>query len=87
VAIVVSFLVHGPSWGVLLLDNGPIHVSKASRAALEAHAHWLTIEWLPKYAFEQAIIRAVTIFNHEARFHPLASQRISASPFGPPAAR
>jgi hypothetical protein len=31
---------------VLVLDNGPIHVSKASRAALAERAHWLTVEWL-----------------------------------------
>jgi transposase len=36
---------------VLVLDNGPIHTSKASRAALAARS-WLTIEWLPKYAPE-----------------------------------
>src|SRR3954454_1641628 len=33
---------------VLVLDNGPIHTSKASRAALAERAHWLTVEWLPK---------------------------------------
>ncbi len=49
---------HGPKPGrrrkpvVMVLDNGPIHRSKASRAALTARAHWLTIEWLPKYAPE-----------------------------------
>lgn len=37
---------------VLVLDNGPIHVSKASRAALAERAHWLTVESLPKYAPE-----------------------------------
>ena len=37
---------------VLVLDNGPIHVSKASRTALDARRHWLTVEWLPKYAPE-----------------------------------
>ena len=37
---------------VLVLDNGPIHLSKASSAALQARAHWLTVEWLPKYAPE-----------------------------------
>jgi transposase len=37
---------------VLVLDNGPIHVSKASRTALAERAHWLTVEWLPKYAPE-----------------------------------
>ena len=36
---------------VLVLDNGPIHVSKLTRAAL-AKRPWLTIEWLPKYAPE-----------------------------------
>jgi transposase len=36
---------------VLVLDNGPIHTSKASRAALQARP-WLTVEWLPKYAPE-----------------------------------
>jgi len=37
---------------VLVLDNGPIHVSKASKAALAERAHWIDIEWLPKYAPE-----------------------------------
>jgi transposase len=37
---------------VIILDNGPVHVSKASSAALAARAHWLTVEWLPKYAPE-----------------------------------
>ncbi len=36
---------------VLVLDNGPIHTSKASRAALAARP-WLVVEWLPKYAPE-----------------------------------
>lgn len=36
---------------ILVLDNGPIHISKASRAALDSRA-WLTAEWLPKYAPE-----------------------------------
>jgi hypothetical protein len=31
---------------VIVLDNGPIHVSKATLAALAERAHWLTIEWL-----------------------------------------
>lgn len=37
---------------VIVLDNGPIHISKATTAALAARAHWLTVEWLPKYAPE-----------------------------------
>jgi transposase len=36
---------------VLVIDNGPVHISKASRAALDAKP-WLTPEWLPKYAPE-----------------------------------
>jgi transposase len=36
---------------VLVLDNGPIHTSKASRAALDDRP-WLAVEWLPKYAPE-----------------------------------
>lgn len=37
---------------VLVLDNGPIHLGKDASAALEARMHWLTVEWLPKYAPE-----------------------------------
>ena len=37
---------------VIILDNGPIHLSKATATALNARAHWLTVEWLPKYAPE-----------------------------------
>jgi transposase len=36
---------------VLVLDNGPIHTSKAGREALAARP-WLMVEWLPKYAPE-----------------------------------
>ncbi len=49
--------IYGPCPGrpdkpvVLTLDNGPIHTSKASTAALAARS-WLTVEWLPKYAPE-----------------------------------
>ena len=44
---------------VLVLDNGPIHTSKATRAALAERARWLTVEWLPKYAPELNDIEAV----------------------------
>jgi transposase len=37
---------------VIVLDNGPIHVSNATAAALAARAQGLTVEWLPKYAPE-----------------------------------
>jgi hypothetical protein len=36
---------------VIVLDNGPIHTSKATTKAL-AERPWLTVEWLPKYAPE-----------------------------------
>ena len=45
---------YGPKPGVgvkpvvIVLDNGPIHTSKA----LAARYHWLRVEWLPKYAPE-----------------------------------
>jgi len=48
---------YGPKSGhlvkpvVLVLDNGPIHTSKLSRAALDKRP-WLIVEWLPKYAPE-----------------------------------
>jgi transposase len=50
--------IYGPQPGkphlpvVLVLDNGPVHTSKLTRAALADRAHWLTVEWLPKYAPE-----------------------------------
>ena len=44
---------------VLVEDNGPIHTSKLSLAALAARAHWLTVEWLPKYAPELNDIEVV----------------------------
>jgi transposase len=56
---------HGPRPGksvkpvVVVLDNGPVHVSKATTAAFEARAHWLTVEWLPKYAPELNDIETV----------------------------
>ena len=44
---------------VLVEDNGPIHASKLSRAALAARAHWLRVEWLPKYTPELNDIETV----------------------------
>ena len=44
---------------VIVLDNGPVHTSKASRAALAARAHWLTVEWLPNYTPELNDIEVV----------------------------
>jgi len=56
---------HGPKPGVrtkpvvIVLDNGPIHISKATRTALAIRDHWLTVEWLPKYAPELNDIEVV----------------------------
>lgn len=36
----------------IVLDNGPVHTSKATLAALAERRHWLTPEWLAKYAAE-----------------------------------
>jgi transposase len=56
---------------VIVLDNGPIHVSKATRAALAARAHWLTVEWLPKYAPE---LNDIELVWRDLKAHHLAHQ-------------
>lgn len=35
---------------ILVLDNGPAHTSKASRAQLAARAAWLEVVWLARYS-------------------------------------
>ena len=68
---------HGPKPGrptkpvVIVVDNGPIHTSKVSRAALEARRHWLTVEWLPKYAPE---LNDIEIVWGDLKAHHLAHQ-------------
>jgi len=68
---------HGPRPGepakpvVPVEDNGPIHTSKRTTAALAARVHWLTVEWLPKYAPELADIEVVW---HDLKAHHLAHQ-------------
>lgn len=42
---------------VLVLDNGPVHTSKATTKALAARP-WITVEWLPRYAPELNAIEA-----------------------------
>lgn len=54
---------------VIVLDNGPIHTSKATLAALAARAHWLTVEWLPKYAPE---LNDIEVVWHDLKAHHLA---------------
>jgi len=54
---------YGPAPGqtrkpvVLVLDNGPIHTSKATTKAL-ADRPWIALEWLPRYAPELNPIEA-----------------------------
>jgi transposase len=68
---------YGPKLGVVLkpvvlvLDNGPIHTSKMSRAALAARAHWLTVEWLPNYAPE---LNDIEVLWRDLKRHHLAHQ-------------
>lgn len=59
---------------VIVLDNGPVHVSKATTAALAARAHWLTVEWLPKYAPE---LNDIEVVWHDLKAHHLAHQTFS----------
>ena len=56
---------------VLVEDNGPIHTSKLSLAALAARAHWLTVEWLPKYAPE---LNDIEVVWHDLKAYQLAHQ-------------
>jgi transposase len=56
---------------VLVEDNGPIHTSKRSLAALAARAHWLTVEWLPKYTPE---LNAIEVVWHALKAFHLAHQ-------------
>lgn len=55
---------------VLVLDNGPIHTSKVSTAALGGHT-WLWVEWLAKYAPER---NAIARDGRHLRVHYLATQ-------------
>ena len=56
---------------VLVEDNGPIHTSKATQAALAARQHWLTVEWLPKYAPE---LNDIEVVWRDLKAHHLAHQ-------------
>ncbi len=63
---------------MLVEDNGPIHTSKLSRAALAARAHWLTVEWLPKYAPELNDIETVW---RDLKAHHLAHMTFADSEY------
>ena len=49
----------------------PIHVSKITLAALDTRKHWLTIEWLPKYAPE---LNDIEVVWRDLKAHYLAHQ-------------
>lgn len=55
----------------LVLDNGPIHKSRLSQAALADAADWLTLEWLPAYAPE---LNDIERDWHHLSHHYLAHQ-------------
>jgi transposase len=66
---------------VLVEDNGPIHTSHRSLAALAARAHWLTVEWLtvewlPKYAPE---LNAIEVVWHDLKAYNLAHKTFTDS--------
>jgi transposase len=71
---------YGPAAGrperpvVLVLDNGPIHTSKAAKAL--AARPWLTVEWLPKYAPE---LNAIEHCWHDLKRHFLAHQTFASA--------
>jgi transposase len=71
---------YGPAPGrpqrpvVLVLDNGPIHTSKATSKALAARP-WLTVEWLPRYAPE---LNAIEHCWHDLKTHFLAHQTFAS---------
>ena len=56
---------------MLVGNNGPIHTNKATRTALAARQHWLTVEWLPKYAPE---LNEIEVVWHDLKAHHLAHQ-------------
>jgi hypothetical protein len=72
--------IYGPKPGpktqhvVMVLDNGPIRVSKAAKVAFAARAHWLTAEWVPKYGPELNDIEPIW---HGIRAYNLANKTFS----------
>jgi len=72
---------HGPAPGrperpvVLVLDNGPIHTSKATTKALAARP-WLAVEWPPKHAPE---LNAIEHRWRDLKRHFLAHQTFASA--------
>jgi transposase len=58
---------------VIVLDNGPVHASKATLAALAQRDHWLKPEWMAKYAPE--------LNDIERSWKTLKSQRLAHKTF------
>ena len=61
---------------VLVLDNGPIHTSKATTAAIAARP-WLTVEWLPRYAPE---LNDIEVTWRDLKRHHLAHRTFQDAP-------
>ncbi len=59
---------------MLVEDNGPIHTSKRSLAAIAARAHWLSVEWLPKYAPE---LNGINVVWHDLKACHLAHRTLT----------
>ena len=61
---------------VIVLDNAPVHTSKATLAALAQRSHWLNPEWLAKYAPE--------LNDIERSWQTLKAQRLAHKTFRDP---
>lgn len=61
---------------VIVLDNAPVHTSKATLAALAQRSHWLNPEWLAKYAPE--------LNDIERSWQTLKAQRLAHKTFKDP---
>jgi len=61
---------------VIVLDNAPVHTSKATLAALAQRSHWLNPEWLAKYALE--------LNDIERSWQTLKAQRLAHKTFKDP---
>ena len=65
----------------IVLANGPIHASKAARAALAGRKHWLTPEWLARRMRPRETCVAPTPFETLASQAPQGEGKGTAQPF------
>src|SRR5260370_39598794 len=61
---------------VIVLDNGPIHVSKATTAARAARAHWLPVRWLPQHP---PALNDIDPVVRDLQAHPLTHPSLAAA--------